>query len=66
MVAAFTAIPGISEHQAKELSSRGTYPLNSAENSGLINFANDIFIYELDSELVVAYLCAFAGNLWLG
>jgi len=47
MQAAFSAIPGITAQQAKQLSSRGSYQLNPAENSLLINFANDVFYYEL-------------------
>ena len=53
MEAAFKAIPGITAAQARQISSRGAYQLNPAETAVLINFANDIFYYELGSDKAV-------------
>src|SRR6267378_5119035 len=53
MQTAFTTIPGITAQQASQLSSRGSYQLNPTENAVLINFANDVFYYELGSDKAV-------------
>src|SRR6185369_16400024 len=50
MQAAFAALPGISEQDARQLSSRNSYELNPAETAVLINWANDLFYYELGSD----------------
>ena len=50
MQAALTAIPGITPQDARQLSNRGSYQLNPAENAVLLNFANDLFYYELASD----------------
>ncbi|MCU1265222.1 MAG: Dipeptidyl aminopeptidase/acylaminoacyl-peptidase [Acidobacteria bacterium] len=49
MQVAFSSIPGITPQQAKQLSGRGSYQLNPTESAVLINFANDVFYYELGS-----------------
>jgi dipeptidyl-peptidase 4 len=49
MQAAFKALGGITDQQAKQIASRGSYQMNSAETAVLINSANDIFYYELGS-----------------
>ena len=49
MEAAFLALGGITAQDAKQLASRGTYDFNSSETAVLINFANDLFYYELGS-----------------
>ena len=49
MEAAFVALGGISAQDAKELSTRSTYDFNKSETAVLINFANDLFYYELGS-----------------
>ena len=53
MQAAFTSIPGITAQQAMQVSTRGSYQLNPAENAVVINFANDVFYYELNSDKAV-------------
>jgi dipeptidyl-peptidase-4 len=50
MQAALAAIPGITAEDAKQLSNRGSYQLNPAEKAVLLNFANDLFYYELGSD----------------
>src|SRR5690348_8662027 len=50
MQAAFAALPGISEQDAHQLSNRNSYQLNPAETAVLINWANDLFYYELGSD----------------
>lgn len=50
MESAFKAIPGITAQEARQISNRGSYQLNPAETAVLINFANDIFYYELGSD----------------
>jgi hypothetical protein len=49
MEAAFNALGGITDAEAKQLANRGTYDFNSNETAVLINFANDLFYYELGS-----------------
>ena len=53
MEAAFKAIPGISATQARQISSRNAYQLNPSETAVLINFANDLFYYELDGDKTI-------------
>jgi dipeptidyl-peptidase-4 len=53
MQAAFSTIAGITPAQAKQLSSRGSYQLNPTESAVVINFANDVFYYELGSDKAV-------------
>lgn len=53
MQAAFSNLAGITPAQAKQLSSRGTYQLNPSESAVVINFANDVFYYELGSDKAV-------------
>jgi dipeptidyl-peptidase-4 len=53
MEAAFKAQPGISATQARQIASRNTYQLNPAENAVLVNFANDLFYYQLGSDKAV-------------
>jgi dipeptidyl-peptidase-4 len=50
MEAAFTALPGISRDDARALTRRPSYKMNSSETAALINHANDLFYYELGSE----------------
>jgi dipeptidyl-peptidase-4 len=50
MQAAFAALAGISAQDAKELANRTSYDLNPNETAVLINFANDLFYYELGSD----------------
>jgi dipeptidyl-peptidase-4 len=47
MAAAFMALGGITEQDAKQLSNRGSYDLNKDESAILINWANDLFYYDL-------------------
>lgn len=49
MQAAFAALPGIRAEDARQLSSRGSYHLNPSDTAVLINWANDLFYYELGS-----------------
>ena len=53
MEAAFLNLSGISTPDAKQLANRGSYLLNSKETAVLINFANDLFYYELGSDKAV-------------
>ena len=53
MEAAFKSIPGITAQQARQISGRGSYQLNPSETAVLINFANDIFYYELGGDKAV-------------
>jgi dipeptidyl-peptidase-4 len=53
MQAAFSALGGISAQDAKQLANRGTYDFNPNETAVLINFANDLFYYELGSERAI-------------
>ena len=50
MQAALSAIPGITAQDARQLSNRSSYQLNPAEDAVLLNFANDLFYYELGSD----------------
>ena len=50
MQSAFASIPGITAQDARQLSNRGTYQLNTSEKGVLLNFANDLFYYELGSD----------------
>ncbi len=50
MEAAFAALGGLSSQNAKELANRGSYDFNHKETAVLINFANDLFYYELGSD----------------
>jgi dipeptidyl-peptidase 4 len=49
MEAAFTSLGGLSAQDAKQLANRGSYDFNHDETGVLINFANDLFYYELGS-----------------
>jgi dipeptidyl-peptidase 4 len=53
MQAAFAALEGITAENARQLSNRGSYPMNPAETAVLINFSNDLFYYELNSTKAV-------------
>ena len=53
MQAAFSALPGIRAEDAKQLASRGNYNLSPSENAVLINWANDLFYYELGSDRAI-------------
>ncbi|HEV2885227.1 MAG TPA: S9 family peptidase [Pyrinomonadaceae bacterium] len=50
MEAAFKTLAGLSAQDAKQLANRGTYDFNKNETAVLINFANDLFYYELGSD----------------
>lgn len=52
MQAAFAAVPGISDQDARQLANRASYDLSPSETAALINFANDLFLYEFDSAKV--------------
>jgi dipeptidyl-peptidase-4 len=47
MAAAFRALGGISEEDARRLANRASYELNRDETAILLNWANDLFYYEL-------------------
>jgi dipeptidyl-peptidase-4 len=47
MAAAFMTLGGITDQDAKQLSNRGSYDLNKDETALLINWANDLFHYDL-------------------
>ncbi|MGH9880744.1 MAG: S9 family peptidase, partial [Pyrinomonadaceae bacterium] len=49
MAAAFAALGGITEQDARELANRDSYQLNPAETGVVINWSNDLFYYELGS-----------------
>ncbi len=53
MEAAFASLGGVSAQDAKQLATRDTFDFNHAETAVLINFANDLFYYELGSEKAV-------------
>ena len=53
MQAAFAKQPGITADQAKRISHRDRYNMNSAETAVLLNFDNDIFYYEFGSDKAV-------------
>jgi dipeptidyl-peptidase-4 len=50
MQAAFSALAGINAQDARQLANRSSYLLNPPETAVLINFANDLFYYELNSD----------------
>ena len=50
MEAAFAALGGCLPQDAKQLANRGSYDFNHDETAVLINFANDLFYYELGSD----------------
>jgi dipeptidyl-peptidase-4 len=47
MEAAFAVLGGVSAEDAKQLANRGSYDFNKNETAVLINYANDLFYYEL-------------------
>jgi len=53
MEAAFAALPGVTTQDARQLANRGSYRLNPNENAVLINWANDLFYYELGSNRAI-------------
>lgn len=53
MEAAFVALGGLSSQDAKQLANRGSYDFNHNETAVLINFANDLFYYELGSDKAI-------------
>ncbi|HZE72279.1 MAG TPA: S9 family peptidase [Pyrinomonadaceae bacterium] len=50
MEAAFASLGGITAQDARQLSNRSSYMMNPGETSVLINYANDLFYYELNSD----------------
>jgi dipeptidyl-peptidase-4 len=50
MQAAFASLGGLSTQDAREISSRSTYLLNATDSAVLINFANDLFYYQLNND----------------
>ena len=48
-----SSLAGISAADAKQLANRGSYDFNNNETAVLINFANDLFYYELGSDKAV-------------
>jgi dipeptidyl-peptidase-4 len=53
MEAAFVALGGLSAQDARQLANRGSYDFNHSETAVLINFANDLFYYEMGSDKAV-------------
>ena len=53
MQAAFAALGGVTDQDAKQLANRGSYELNNDETAVLINWNNDLFYYELGSDKAV-------------
>jgi len=53
MARAFSSLPGVSAEDAHKLTQRRTYDLNPAESAVLINFADDLFYYELNGDKAV-------------
>ncbi len=53
MEAAFKALGGLTAQDAKELANRSSYQLNGDETGVLLNWANDLFYYELGSDKAV-------------
>ena len=53
MQAAFTALGGVAEQDAKQLANRASYQLNNDETAMLINWNNDLFYYQLGSDKAV-------------
>lgn len=50
MQAAFMALGGVTEQDAKQLANRGTYQFSNDETAVLINWNNDLFYYQLGSD----------------
>src|SRR5438876_1203252 len=50
MQTAFESLGGINSQDAHQLSNRGSYIMNPAETAVLINYSNDLFYYELNSD----------------
>lgn len=53
MGAAFAAVAGLSAQDAKQLANAGSYDFDQSETAVLINFANDLFYYELGSDKAI-------------
>jgi dipeptidyl-peptidase-4 len=53
MQAAFTALGGVAEEDAKQLTNRASYQLNNDETAMLVNWNNDLFYYQLGSDKAV-------------
>jgi dipeptidyl-peptidase 4 len=53
MEAALKALPGVSAEDAKRLANRGSYQLNHQRTAVLMNYADDLFYYELGSDEAV-------------
>ncbi|MGI8836859.1 MAG: S9 family peptidase [Pyrinomonadaceae bacterium] len=53
MEAAFGRFAGLSAADAKQLANRASFGFNESETAVLINFANDLFYYELGSDKAV-------------
>ena len=53
MQAALTALGGVTDADAKQLSSRSTYQMSNDERAVLINWNNDLFYYQLGSDKAV-------------
>jgi dipeptidyl-peptidase-4 len=53
MQAAFAALPGLTDEEARRLANRGSYRMNDSESAALINHANDLFYYEWGSNKAV-------------
>ncbi len=49
MTAAFAALAGVSEQDAKQLASRDKFDFNDNETALLLNWSNDLFYYDLAS-----------------
>src|SRR5437763_16456227 len=49
MESALTKLPGLSKDDAKKLAHRASYKLNPAQSAVVINFNNDLFYYELNT-----------------
>jgi dipeptidyl-peptidase-4 len=50
MQAALMTLGGVTEQDAKQLSSRSSYQLNNSETAVLLNWNNDLFYYQLGSD----------------
>jgi dipeptidyl-peptidase-4 len=53
MEAAFSSLPGLSAADVKQLANRGSVDFNPSETAVLINFANDLFYYDLGSQKAI-------------
>lgn len=53
MEAAFAKLPGFTPEQARAIAHRGNYQLNADATAALINTANDLFYYQLESAVAV-------------